>query len=130
MNVPLSSLEANAPKEKTFDLAGALERLDGNQELLEKLIEFFLEDYPQLYSRIEKAIAASEAQELERAAHSLQGLAATFNAAPAARAARRLESLGRDGDFTAAQQSLPELRQQLDRLVQGLTAHRTEESSS
>ena len=63
-----------------FDLEKTLRRLDGNQELYQDLIRFFLEDSPVLLDRLRQGYREQDAQLVERAAHTLKGLAANFGA--------------------------------------------------
>ena len=63
-----------------MDLENSLRRLDGDKSLLIDLIGFYLEDYPSLLVRMDEAAAANDAASLERAAHSMKGLVANFDA--------------------------------------------------
>lgn len=73
----------------------ALERVGGDEELLREIAVLFLEDCPSLMTKIEQAIAAGDAHNLERAAHSLKGSVANFGSDPAYEAAFDLEQIGR-----------------------------------
>ena len=53
--------------------AVALERLGGDEELLREVARLFLEEYPVLLLEIRQAVAAQDAEALQRAAHSLMG---------------------------------------------------------
>ena len=52
-----------------LNLALALERVGGDEELLKEIAGLFLEDYPSLITKIEQAIATNDAHNLERAVH-------------------------------------------------------------
>jgi CheY-like chemotaxis protein len=98
------------------DVDSALQRLGGNLELFHELIACFQDDAPQLLSTIETAFDARDAESLQRAAHSLKGLALNFGANDLVAAAARLESLGADGDISSAQDGLAATKGELDRL--------------
>ena len=57
-----------------LDIPGALRRVGGDRELLARVIDFVVEDSPQLMQRIVAALDAERFREVERAAHSLNGL--------------------------------------------------------
>ena len=82
-----------------FDYAAAIARLGNDTNLFDDMAGFFRSDSPELLQRIRAAIDASDANEVLRAAHSLKGLAATFDAKAAVAAALRVEELGRSGNL-------------------------------
>jgi HPt (histidine-containing phosphotransfer) domain-containing protein len=105
---------------KVVDIAGALQRLGGDKELLRELAVMFAEDVPLLLSRVEQAIAEHEAANLQRAAHSIKGLAANFGATQVVLAAQALESLGEQGQLDQAPLAVVELRKRLNELDDAL----------
>ena len=102
------------------NLRAALERLDGDAELLSMLIAVYLEDSVELLSRLGAAIDARDAASAERAAHSLKGLASNFDGFPAVEAALVIETAARQGDWPATIAGLPPLEQEVSRLRQAL----------
>ena len=102
------------------NLRAALERLDGDAELLLMLIAVYLEDSVELLSRLGAAIDARDAASAERAAHSLKGLAANFDGFPAVEAALVIETATRQGDWPTTTAGLPLLEQEVSRLRQAL----------
>lgn len=87
----------------------ALERVGGDEELLREIAGLFLEDYPSLVSKIQGALAASDAHELERAAHSLKGSVANFGSEAAYQAAFDLEQIGRSRKLDHAEEAYERL---------------------
>ena len=102
------------------NLRAALERLDGDAELLSMLIAVYLEDSVELLARLAVAIDQRDAAGAERAAHSLKGLASNFDAFPAVEAALVIETAARQGDWSAVTAGLPPLEQEVSRLRQAL----------
>jgi HPt (histidine-containing phosphotransfer) domain-containing protein len=102
------------------NLAAALERLDGDADLLSMLITVYQEDSVELLSRLGAAISARDAAGAERAAHSLKGLASNFDGFPAVEAALLIETAARQGDWAATTAGLPTLEQEVSRLQQAL----------
>jgi HPt (histidine-containing phosphotransfer) domain-containing protein len=103
-----------------FDFEASLQRLAGDLELFHKLVEFFREDAPLLLGQAEAALAAGDAREVERCAHSLKGLAANFTASTVIAAAVAVEEPARAGDLQACRERLPALIQQVNLLEQAL----------
>ena len=106
----------------SLNRAVALDRVGGDVGLLHEIAGLFLEEYPKLLGDIRKAIAASEPQKLERAAHSLKGSVGNFGAAPAFQAALSLEMLGRQGELDKAPAALAQLENALKQLEPELAA--------
>ena len=80
-----------------FDFSAALDRLEGDQELLIEQMEFYLEDSPILIRDISRAIASGDAKQLQMAAHRLRGLSAGFDATALIDITTHLEDAGREG---------------------------------
>ena len=102
------------------NLRAALERLDGDAELLSMLIAVYLEDSVELLARLTAAIDQRDAANAERAAHSLKGLASNFDAFPAVETALAIETAARQGDWPAVTVGLPPLELEVSRLRQAL----------
>ena len=103
-----------------FDSGVALIRTGHDPELLAELIEIFLADCPWRMAELQEAIALSDAQSLERAAHKLKGAAAVFDARSVVEAAEQLESLGRQNNISAAREILSHLDRQIAMLTRAL----------
>ena len=81
-----------------LDMELALERVDGEMDLLEELAEIFLEDNQRLQQEIRTAIDNNDAEALEHAAHSLKGSVANFGAAAVTEAAFQMEGVAWEND--------------------------------
>src|SRR5262249_23772230 len=62
------------------DKAAALKRTGGDAQLLQELVQMFLQECPGLLTEIHAAIAAHDAPKLRRASHTLKGAIGTFAA--------------------------------------------------
>ncbi len=98
----------------------ALVRLCGDMSLLRDLAELFLADAPVLLKEAESALMRHDSATLERAAHSLKGLAANFDGTLVMTAARELEELARHQDLADAKTVRDRLAYELDRLSSAL----------
>lgn len=99
-----------------WDRAAALERADGDEELVQEIVGLFREDSPRLIQEIEHAVANQDADRLYRAAHTLKGSAGSIGAAALARAAQILETIGRGHHLNEASPAWGRLQDELQRL--------------
>ena len=101
------------------ELAGRdafLERLGNDTALARRLIDLFMQDSPRLVDEIGLAIASRDPDRLRRAAHKLKGSVSNFPAGTASETAARMEAIGMDGDFEAAEETFPTLEKEIGRL--------------
>jgi len=101
----------------------AMQKSEIPAEALSELGQMFLQEAPKLLKEIRDALQAEDARPLRRAAHTLKSSAAVFEAHQTADAARQLELLGKDNKIKQAQEALPALEQQVDRLLTAIAAH-------
>ena len=96
---PAADGSAAPPPPPAFDVAAALDRVDGDVELMKELAGLFLDECPQRMADIHAAILRRDPSDLKKSAHVLRGSVANFGAQAATEAARRLETAGRDQDW-------------------------------
>ena len=104
------------PQPAAFDMAAALERVDGDAELMKELAGLFLGECPQRMAEIRQAIDQRDASRLHQAAHTLKGSVGNFGARAAFEAAQRLETDGREQDWGQAEQDWAALEEAIGRL--------------
>ncbi|HEV8627399.1 MAG TPA: response regulator, partial [Acidimicrobiia bacterium] len=97
---------AGRPVDEAFD-PRAIERLraalgESGSDVIAELIATFFEECPRLLATAATSLAAGQAEELCRAAHSLKSSAAGLGATGLAAEARALEMAARDGDLDRA----------------------------
>jgi HPt (histidine-containing phosphotransfer) domain-containing protein len=117
--LPQTGSARDIPADGGIDLAAALQRLGGDQQLLRDMAQIFIEDAPGLLQQAHAAGDTGDSEQAWRAAHSLKGLAANFSD-PAAAAAQIAESALRQGDPAAIDPALAVLRVYIERLTDGL----------
>jgi HPt (histidine-containing phosphotransfer) domain-containing protein len=108
---------SHEPIAPVFDQAEALDRLDGEPELLVQVATVFLEDYPITLADISASIERKDGDALAFAAHKIKGGLGTLAARRAWAAAAHVERAGRDKRFADALGALGELRTQIDALL-------------
>jgi two-component system, sensor histidine kinase and response regulator len=99
-----------------FDMSVALDRVDGEREVLEEIVRLYLTDVPSRLEEMERALARKDGKRLASAAHSLKGSTGCLGGPRAADAAQRVEELAANADLNHAAQALEQLRLELGRL--------------
>jgi HPt (histidine-containing phosphotransfer) domain-containing protein len=82
----------------------------------------FLVEVPAWMDKLEKAIAAGNAEEVNRVAHTIKGGVSTFAAKEAYDAAFQLETIGREKNLQAAPAAWRRLQEAIARLTAALAA--------
>ncbi|HLJ77441.1 MAG TPA: response regulator, partial [Acidobacteriaceae bacterium] len=80
-----------------WDATSALERLDGDENLLAEVVEIFLGEAPRQLAELRAAIAAGNAEAAAKIAHSLKGELGYFGMAEVSAYARQIENLAWQG---------------------------------
>jgi signal transduction histidine kinase/sensor domain CHASE-containing protein/DNA-binding response OmpR family regulator len=111
-----SSEPPSATAATTFDRQSALERLDGDENLLRELVTLFLKDAPQHLTEVETALRAGDLERVARVAHTMKGAIGNFGTTDAYDAVVRLEGACLDKDAAAADGAMRTLVAQLARL--------------
>ncbi|GIW97090.1 MAG: hybrid sensor histidine kinase/response regulator [Pirellulaceae bacterium] len=106
------------------DMEGTMQRLGGDLELFREFVQYFLEDSPQLLRQLRTAGHSADAATIERAAHSLKGMAKNFGATRCAEIAARIEAAGQAGDSTVAVKQVEALEHEVARLATALQSLR------
>tara|TARA_R110002096_G_scaffold122929_1_gene266074 strand:+ start:7535 stop:7936 length:402 start_codon:yes stop_codon:yes gene_type:complete len=115
----------NAAKEKStfpasFDPVVALQRVGGDQELLAMAIDLGIGSLPRLINAVQDARSAGDVQALGDAAHTLKGMAATFEARQVGPLAAKIEEIAGAGDFENAMKLIPQLEEKTKTLGEDL----------
>jgi len=111
---------AAAPGPDAFDYEKAACAQD--EEIVEIITPVFREAYPQDCAQLRAGLAAANADQVMRVAHSLKGTLGAFGAEPAMRRAAELEALARAGDLGGAEELAGLLFAESDRLLAALAA--------
>lgn len=115
---PVIEMTSNAP----YDHAAALERMDGDEELFQTLLQIFLGDCPGWLETIQKAAAVEDWSQVQKVAHTLKGAAIAFSAQPTAQAAGQLEAEAEAGCLHTIHRSILRLEEEALRLHRAFTA--------
>lgn len=99
-----------------FSKEETLASVDGDRELLQEVVGMFIQEYPSSVAAIRKAIDEQNAHSLDRAAHTLKGMAGNFGAHIVVEAALKLEMMGKSGQFAGAGETFALLQKELEQV--------------
>jgi signal transduction histidine kinase/DNA-binding response OmpR family regulator len=107
------SAEVAAPADEPVDqkVLAEFRELD----MLNEMVEAFLEEAPELLGRIKEAIANNDPEELRKAAHTLKGSGGNMGARVVQKLSLTLEQQGRAGTIDGAADLLPTLEHEYER---------------
>ena len=117
---PRAETPTPAPASEVYDRAEALARTGGSEDGLRELATILADHAPKLLDEARLALAAGDAAELRRAAHTVKGSAALFAAEPTVQAALELETLARENRLSEAEPAVKRLDRELRRLLEAL----------
>jgi CheY-like chemotaxis protein len=109
-----------------FDRQTALERVNGEEELLDEVIQLFLSDAPNRLAEARASLEKGDPNRLQIAAHSLKGAAGYVGAERTSAQAMKLEEIGRSGDLSRALDEFRQLEREIERFSQAVAAHTPE----
>jgi PAS domain S-box-containing protein len=93
-----------------------------DRQLLAELAGLFLGEWPKWLAAIRTAVTERDPARLQLAAHALKGGLGTFSARSAWESALRLETMGRRGDLSGAEEALAEVVGEVERLRPALAS--------
>jgi CheY-like chemotaxis protein/HPt (histidine-containing phosphotransfer) domain-containing protein len=88
--------------------------VDGEESILGKLIDIFIENTPRVLEEARTAVANRMSPQLERAAHSLKGSCSNFGAERMRAACEKLETLARVGDLERAEELIAQAEKEFE----------------
>lgn len=99
-----------------IDLSHALKATDGDLQLLQEVVEAFLEEYPTLLAQLEAALRAGNNPVVQRASHTIKGTLRLFGNVPSRAIAETLEEMGASGSLENATELYESLKMSLTTL--------------
>ncbi|HKV06253.1 MAG TPA: response regulator [Candidatus Acidoferrales bacterium] len=114
---PPSPSGARVPAAGVLDVAVALERVGGDRELFEEILQLFAAECPKSVAEIRQAWNARDAHLLEGLAHTMKGAAASVSAHRVSEAAAELEKYARAGDLGNSGELIEHLSDEVERLL-------------
>ncbi|MEN6308528.1 MAG: PocR ligand-binding domain-containing protein [Anaerohalosphaeraceae bacterium] len=116
-----SAVQQPAAKQTpVYDRDGFLDRLMGDEETANAVLDIFLDDIPRQLEAIKAAMDACDPVTLERIAHSIKGAAANIGGEALREVAAEIERACKDGNVEFACQHSTELEQQFQQLREAI----------
>jgi PAS domain S-box-containing protein len=107
---------------RVFDIKDALERVEGDRDLLEEIVRIFTSECSSNMDAIRQALSAGDAPLLDRLAHTIKGAAANLSADAVSAAALKIEKLAAAGNLPDARESVDKLQCEIARLLPELAS--------
>ena len=104
--------------ESILNLAEAMQNMDGDAELLQEIVEIFMETADNQLQTLVANIAAGETAQVAILAHAMKGGASNFCADRFVASALRLELLAKGGTLDGADEMLATMRDCLDEVAE------------
>jgi PAS domain S-box-containing protein len=99
-----------------WDKKGMLERLMQDEDLARIIADGFLDDIPRQIIALKGFLTAGDGPGAERQAHTIKGASANVGGEGLRMAAAALEKAAKAGDLRAAEEYIPQMEEQFDRL--------------
>ena len=99
-----------------IDTAELMHRVEGDVALMKELVCVYLDTCPGRVAELRQALARGDAAAVQRAAHTLKGMAGQLGARIASAAAQRLEAMGRERNLSQAGAACAALEAALERV--------------
>jgi len=93
-----------------------LERLQHDTEVARVIIENFIDDIPQQFSRIKDSLREGSAEDVHLKAHAIKGAALMIGGNRLSRAAQKVEMAAKSGDLHEAGRFFPDMEAQFSAL--------------
>jgi HPt (histidine-containing phosphotransfer) domain-containing protein len=109
--------DAALDKVLVWNFAQALERLGGDEELLDQLVDIFLQEIPGQMARLRESVEQADANAIQKLAHNLKGEFGYLGASNLSELARAMETLGNKCDLQNAARLFAVLETGINALV-------------
>jgi two-component system sensor histidine kinase/response regulator len=100
------------------DMQDAMDRFDNEREFFSEMLQQFLQLLPGQLKEIEEALAANDADTVQKTAHNIKGSAGTLSARRLYAIVLKMEEHGRAGDLSGMDELLEELKNEGSLLAQ------------
>ena len=90
--------------------------MDGDEELLDELLDMFLQDFPARSKELKQALEENDAMLLAQRAHTIKGTSANIGAHALKDVAFEIEKTGNAGDLNLARTLVRKLESKFEKL--------------
>ncbi|GFK94897.1 Phosphotransferase RcsD [Fundidesulfovibrio magnetotacticus] len=106
------------------DMAKLVERMEGDQDLINEVFDMFVEEAPARRVKFQAALAGQDAQAVVMLAHSLKGASGTLHCEPLRQACFELEHAARAADQEQVSALTPPVLDLLEKTAAWMAAYR------
>lgn len=103
-----------------FDRDELMERIGNDEELMEQLIDLFLEDYPKRMAEIETGLSEKESEKVRKAAHTLKGMSGNLAFHQVYHTAKNLENTALEKKMDESEHLFKKLQLDIARVLEQL----------
>ena len=114
--------KASRDMSQIYDYTGSLHRMGDDPALFHEMVTLLRCDVPKWLKLVLAAERENDASRLQRAAHTIKGLAANFGASRAVAAAAEVEQIAKTQTTVGLRSAVVELQESLDELLIALSA--------
>jgi len=97
---------------RVLDLNTTLDNLGGDPELLQEILEYFMEMAPQQMDQLQAAVESQDVEAVDLQAHSMKGGSANVGAVRLSAVARDLELLAKGGSLEGSVELYERMREE------------------
>ena len=119
-DLEIQPVEAVSDDRSSFDSEALLSAFDHDWDFFKEAVDMLVSDYPPMLEALQEALTSKDADTLLRNAHALKGMVGNFQGLDAAKAAAKLEEMGRQKEFDGANQAYAILIKEIDKLEKTL----------
>lgn len=106
-----------------LDRETILVRLGGDAEIFNLMLDMYLQDYNSYCVNLDQALAGGQAPLVQREAHTVKGLLATFADEDGTKAAYAIETQAKQGNLAGLETAVADLKTRLHEVAAVLQAH-------
>jgi HPt (histidine-containing phosphotransfer) domain-containing protein len=103
------------PENDIIDFVSALERIGGDTEFLDELLEIYMEEFDTTYSSLVEAVANQDFKAIQELGHCLKGSSANLSLIQLREKAYLIETAGGELNLELAQRGTTELKTEYER---------------
>lgn len=103
------------PENDIIDYSSVLERIGGDKEFLNELIQIYMEDFDSTFNSLVQAVSSQDFTSIQELGHSLKGSSANLSLIQLREKASQVEIAGVDQNLELAQQGTSGLKTEYER---------------
>jgi len=107
-----------------IDFSSALERIGGDEDFLQELLDIYVEDFLEKHAQLLEAIRRQDFQAIKEIGHSLKGASGNLSLNGLQEASYQVEMAGRENNLDGAKTHFRRLHEEFNRMLACLPPHK------